>query len=116
MVLTDRQRSDLHAGIHEYLLSRGEKFAAAAAALALADPDACAKSESSSSSTTPLLEKKWTAVPRLQRKVLELERAVSTNASYHAHRSSITSGTVSNGNSNEGDGNRRMIPRPPTFK
>jgi len=52
-------------------------------------------------------------VPRLQRKVLELERAVSTNASYHAHRSSINSGTVSNGNSNEGDGNRRMIPRPP---
>jgi hypothetical protein len=30
MVLTDRQREDLHAGIYEYLVSRGEAFEEAA--------------------------------------------------------------------------------------
>ncbi|KAL7511304.1 hypothetical protein ACHAXN_011073 [Cyclotella atomus] len=101
MVLTDRQRSDLHAGIYEYLLSRGPEFESVATALAAADPDACQQSttddgnnesktptkrSSSSSSSTPLLEKKWTAVPRLQKRVLELEKQLATNAKHTAHR------------------------------
>jgi platelet-activating factor acetylhydrolase IB subunit alpha len=46
-------------------------------------------SSSSSSSAVPILEKKWTAVPRLQRRVLELERQVATNARMHAHRGDV---------------------------
>ena len=100
MVLTDRQRADLHAGIYEYLLSQqGDAFAKAAAALAEADPEACKKKTSSN-----ILEKKWTAIPRLQKKVLELERAAAQSAKIHAHRTgtSAADGTT-----------RRMLPRLP---
>lgn len=117
MVLTDKQRSDLHGGIHEYFLSRGPDFAECAAAVARADADACdaahnGKQRSTSTSSAPLLEKKWTAVPRLQRRVLELERQMATNAKIHAHR-----GGDGGGGGNPGAGmpgrERRMLPRPP---
>ena len=77
MVLTDRQRHDLHLGIYEYLKSKdGDAFQQAAAAFALADPEVVqqqpdAKPLASAGST--LLEKKWTAIPRLQKKVMELD-------------------------------------------
>jgi len=91
MVLTNRQRADLHAGIYAYLQSRGESFALTAEALATADQSVLpepaesnngesSSSKSSSSSSVPILEKKWTAVPRLQKKVLELERALAQAA------------------------------------
>lgn len=116
MVLTDRQRSDLHSGIYEYLLSRpGDQFAAAAAAVAAADPDAC-KPKDKPASGTPILEKKWTAVPRLQKKVLELERAAAQSAKIHAHRAGLGLGGAGGGGTSAADGggtNRRMIPRPP---
>mmetsp|Transcript_28615 Transcript_28615/g.50700 ORF Transcript_28615/g.50700 Transcript_28615/m.50700 type:complete len:136 (+) Transcript_28615:2-409(+) len=67
MVLTDRQREDLHAGIYEYLVSRGEAFEEAAKAFALAEPKAAEK-KTNNVGKTPLLEKKWTAIPRLQKK------------------------------------------------
>ena len=57
MVLTDRQREDLHAGIYEYLVSRGEAFEEAAKAFALADPKAAEK-KTNNVGKTPLLEKK----------------------------------------------------------
>jgi platelet-activating factor acetylhydrolase IB subunit alpha len=115
MVLTDRQRTDLHSGIYEYLLSRpGEHFAAAAAALAEADPGACQPKAggkpATTSTSTPLLEKKWTAVPRLQKKVLELERAAAQSAKIHAHRTGAGAGVGGVGGSAS---SRRMIPRPP---
>ena len=44
MVLTDRQRQDLHAGIYEYLLSR-EGFGECAEAFAKADPKCGEKNE-----------------------------------------------------------------------
>jgi platelet-activating factor acetylhydrolase IB subunit alpha len=140
MVLTDRQRHDLHAGIYEYLLSRpGDAFQRAAAALAEADPDACHKNNNNNASTnnnsnnnntttaatnttpsksssssliiTPLLEKKWTAIPRLQKKVLELERAAAQHAKIHAHRTGASSHTA-----DAAGGTRRMLPRlPATF-
>jgi platelet-activating factor acetylhydrolase IB subunit alpha len=138
MVLTDRQRTDLHAGIYEYLLSR-PGFTKVASALAEVDPDAIARyhelhpsnsnssnqnghahysnndnnnNHSSSSTTatshslTPLLEKKWTAIPRLQKKVLELERTAAYNAKIHAHRDVVSPGSA---NHNE----RRLLPRLP---
>jgi platelet-activating factor acetylhydrolase IB subunit alpha len=107
MVLTDRQRADLHAGIYEYLLCRGGAFANVASALQQADPEACSKlktSPTTTTSTTPILEKKWTAIPRLQKKVLELERAASQMSKVHAHRS---------GRTNTDGTQRRMLPRLP---
>lgn len=127
MVLTDRQRADLHAGIYEYLLSQSkdggvdddsDPFARAATALAEADPKACSSEKATASSSSsgggvPILEKKWTAVPRLQRKVLELERAAAQNAKIHAHRSGGGGGDGGGGAGGAAGGDRRMIPRPP---
>ena len=123
MVLTDRQRADLHSGIYEYLLSRpGEHFAAAAAALAEADPAACqakagnkpTSATSAAATSAPILEKKWTAVPRLQKKVLELERAAAQSAKIHAHRAGMgLAGGGGGGGDGAGGAGRRMIPRPP---
>ena len=116
MVLTDRQRADLHAGIYEYLLSRGPSFAAVASALAEVDPDVQKTDDKStpSSSTpestttptksslnTPLLEKKWTAVPRLQKRVLELEKQLSSMGKVRPSSSGVTH-------------ERRLLPRTAT--
>merc|ERR1719148_210473 len=100
MALTDKQRADLHAGIYAYLLSRGSQYAPVVKALALADPDVSDVSNESSpskssTSAAPILEKKWTAVPRLQRRVLELERQLATNARIHAHRTGDAADTGS---------------------
>jgi platelet-activating factor acetylhydrolase IB subunit alpha len=104
MVLTDRQREDLHRGIYEYLVSRGGAFEECAQAFANADPNSSDK-KTNNVGKTPLLEKKWTAIPRLQKKVLELERTVAQNAKIHAHRTG--EGASANGVQ------RRMIPRLP---
>jgi platelet-activating factor acetylhydrolase IB subunit alpha len=125
MVLTDRQRADLHAGIYEYLISRPEEaFQVAAEALHEADPEACKKfsernnnnKNGNSVSKTPLLEKKWTAIPRLQKKVLELERQAAQSAKIHAHRTHQHQGNMSDDQSTESGasiGQRRMLPRLP---
>lgn len=127
MVLTDRQRADLHAGIYEYLISRPEEaFQVAAEALHEADPEACKKiSDKNNSSNkngnsvvkTPLLEKKWTAIPRLQKKVLELERQAAQSAKIHAHRTHQHQGSIageqSTAESGGSIGQRRMLPRLP---
>mmetsp|Transcript_26851 Transcript_26851/g.65251 ORF Transcript_26851/g.65251 Transcript_26851/m.65251 type:complete len:430 (+) Transcript_26851:103-1392(+) len=102
MVLTDRQRQDLHAGIYEYLLSKDE-FKECAEAFAKADPK-CGEKKTNNVGKTPLLEKKWTAIPRLQKKVLELERTVAQSAKIHAHRT---------GEVGENGVQRRMLPRLP---
>jgi platelet-activating factor acetylhydrolase IB subunit alpha len=119
MVLTDRQRNDLHAGIYEYLRSRGgEAFQRAADAIAEADPEACqSKTKNGTNGTdaappekistvTPLLEKKWTAIPRLQKKVMELERVAAQSTKIHAHRVGTTGDASTTGQ-------RRMLPRIP---
>lgn len=109
MVLTDRQRVDLHAGIIEYLRSRPDPaFQEAANAIASADPDAAAKK--TAESKTPLLEKKWTAIPRLQKKVLELERIAAQNLKIHAHRAGTGGASGAAGGAG---GARRMLPRLP---
>lgn len=115
MVLTDRQRADLHAGIYEYLCSQsGEGFANAAEALKAAVPGDCERHSGlrpgSTNGHTPVLEKKWTAIPRLQKKVLELEKQAAQSAKIHAHR--IGSGTSNSADGTPG-GSRRMLPRLP---
>ena len=114
MVLTDKQRSDLHGGIHAYLLSRGGPFAAAAAALADADPGACAPAAGGdgASPAATLLEKKWTAVPRLQRRVLELERQLAASSRRSGHRPGDGGGDNGAGGTGRPGPGRRMLPRP----
>jgi platelet-activating factor acetylhydrolase IB subunit alpha len=116
MVLTDRQRHDLHTGIYEYLKSRdGDAFQLAAEAFAQADPTVLNVDKEDSNGnksimTTTLLEKKWTAIPRLQKKVLELERAAAHHLKIHAHR---TGGGVDASSGSINAGARRMLPRMP---
>ena len=107
MVLTDRQRTDLHSAIYEYLLSRDGDYKEVAELFKEVDPDSCT-SEPLGPGKTPLLEKKWTAIPRLQRTVLELERSAAQSAKIHAHRA----GTGSTATDASG-GTRRMLPRMP---
>jgi platelet-activating factor acetylhydrolase IB subunit alpha len=154
MVLTDRQRSDLHAGIYEYLCSRTELSHVAEAmrnALPLevserynnnnnsssnsnsnsnhtvAPPTSSqsttgnhnnmnggTNSISSLSTTIPLLEKKWTAIPRLQKRVMELEKQMAQSAKIHAHRGGSGSGNHHVALTAENN-SCRMLPRlPPT--
>jgi platelet-activating factor acetylhydrolase IB subunit alpha len=118
MVLTDRQRADLHVGIYEYLVSRG--YDQVAEAFRYADPTNLAQqqqqqnnninnngSSNNTTTKTPLLEKKWTAIPRLQKKVLELERTLAQSAKIHAHRTGLSTTGA------EGGDQRRMLPRQP---
>ena len=65
---------------------------------------------------TPTLERKWTAVPRLQKKILELEKIIRSNRGIRSAnmngqggsgRGIVLTGGVAN---NE---ERRMLPRPP---
>jgi platelet-activating factor acetylhydrolase IB subunit alpha len=131
MVLTDRQRTDLHSGIYEYLLAQAasgegataDAFSRAAAALHEADPDACSVPVNGSTTAptgraaaTPLLEKKWVTIPRLQKKVMELERLVAQSAKIHAHRSVSADGDNSKASNSalaSAAGGRRMLPRQP---
>uniref|UniRef100_A0AAV1VEH6 Lissencephaly-1 homolog n=1 Tax=Peronospora matthiolae TaxID=2874970 RepID=A0AAV1VEH6_9STRA len=73
MVLTDKQRQDLHQAMLDYLVGMGERFAATAAAF----ENEADVTKSSDGKHAGLLEKKWTSVIRLQRKVMELETKVA---------------------------------------
>ncbi|CAK4079567.1 unnamed protein product [Aphanomyces euteiches] len=74
MVLTGKQREDLHQAILEYLSGLGSTFAQSATAF---QQDAGLTMTGESDPTkTGLLEKKWTSVVRLQRKVMELESKI----------------------------------------
>jgi platelet-activating factor acetylhydrolase IB subunit alpha len=74
MVLTEKQRADLDAAVLDYLSSRGEEFADAAAAFA------AASQATATAGSAGMLEKKWTSVVRLQRKVMDLEAALAAAA------------------------------------
>lgn len=68
MVLTERQKKDLNLAILEYLETEGASFSKTVSAL---------KEEAGITEAPDLsrciLEKKWTSVVRLQRKIMELE-------------------------------------------
>lgn len=75
MVLTEKQRKDLHLAMYEYLVMNG--FESCAKALAQdTGVDLASEEDANKGGGVPLLEKKWTSVVRLQRKVLELESKV----------------------------------------
>ena len=74
MVLTERQKKELNQAIYEYFLSEGSTFIKTAEAL---KDEAMIESETTDTSKC-ILEKKWTSVVRLQRKVMELEAKIET--------------------------------------
>jgi platelet-activating factor acetylhydrolase IB subunit alpha len=74
MVLTERQKKELNLAIYEYFLSEGTTFSRTAEALR---DEASIEAEASDSSKC-ILEKKWTSVVRLQKKVMELEAKIET--------------------------------------
>ena len=72
--LTERQRADLHGAILEYLSSQpGDRFAATVKAFRKEADLSSAEQDSGRG----VLEKKWTAVVRLQKRVMELEAKVA---------------------------------------
>jgi platelet-activating factor acetylhydrolase IB subunit alpha len=76
MVMTNKQRGDLHLAVHEYLLSMGYNQAAQHLAQEAALPSA--EGASTAAGKVGLLEKKWTSVIRLQKKVMDLEAKVES--------------------------------------
>jgi len=81
MVLTHKQRSDLEFAILEYLNSRGNDFAATIVAFkqesGLELPAKNDDASPSIESTPSVLEKKWSSIVRLQKKILDLEDKLS---------------------------------------
>jgi platelet-activating factor acetylhydrolase IB subunit alpha len=104
MVLTERQKKELNMAILEYLISEGETFSGTISALRdeakIIDPPDLTKC---------LLEKKWTSVVRLQRRVMELEAKISTlqqNSSSNIFRTGGADGAA-------GGSIDKMLPRAP---
>ena len=166
MVLTNRQRRELHSGIYEYLLAQGPAFEDAANSFAIADPSCINSSNSTISSSTaaiddipddasvtskmsvrstfstystgnlsvstnssatlkrmsnlPVLERKWTSVSRLQRKILELEKIIRANRGIRIGNGAAVGGgaggrgvVIGPADALNGNLERRMLPRPP---
>ena len=119
MVLTDKQRTDLHAAIRCYLESRAGQFSATLEAFRREDPnvDDSSSSSASSSRSKNLLERKWTSVVRLQRKVMDLEAKLKqAEEDLHAARKGMGTGTTSDrqsGHNGAGGNSVRAFPRGP---
>ncbi|KAG6896964.1 hypothetical protein C0992_005025 [Termitomyces sp. T32_za158] len=73
--LSERQKSDLHKSILDYLHTAG--FSKTCDSLRLEVPDLANFAPDPTSTTSGLLVKKWTSVIRMQRKILELESRLS---------------------------------------
>lgn len=103
MVLTERQKKDLHEAMLEYLLSEGTLFSKTIDAFREE-----AQLTTLADSGKGLLEKKWTSVVRLQKKIMELESQIG------ALQQQVKSGgstTAALDMTNPGDA--RIIPRAP---
>ena len=100
MVLTERQKRDLQEAILEYFIAEGDSFKETVAALR---KEGCM--EALSDSGKGLLEKKWTSVVRLQKKVMELEAQICSLQQQSKAGGSITSEASLS--------DSRMLPRGP---
>lgn len=77
MSLTDRQRKELNLAIYDYLISQGGKHSESAALfLQETGLNQDENNLTKDSLGRGLLEKKWTAVVRLQKKIMELEAKI----------------------------------------
>ncbi|CAM9662975.1 unnamed protein product [Ascophyllum nodosum] len=106
MALTQKQRHDMHVGILEYMKSQGRGFAEAAETFAAATGlDNYLSPSNNETGSKGLLEKKWTSVVRLQRKVMDLEARLEQ--ALEDLRSGVRPGRE------RGVGNDRVLPRGP---
>lgn len=87
-MLTDRQRNDLEAAILDYFLSKGDQFSQTIASFQQEG------SVMKPSDSKGLLEKKWTAVVRLQKRVMELEAKLEQLQQQRGNPSAEDSGPV----------------------
>lgn len=102
LTLTDRQRAELNHAILDYLSAQGDKFGETI--------DKFRKEaglENELELGKGLLEKKWTSVIRLQKRVLELETKVEQL------QKGGSNGHHIEGNPGEINANSRLLPRPP---
>lgn len=76
--LTSKQKEELNAAIHEYLVknrySQAAQIFAEEAGIAEDDSSRNGKATQSLSVIKDVLEKKWTSVAKLKKQVMELER------------------------------------------
>jgi hypothetical protein len=103
--LTDRQRNDLNAAIFEYLVAQGDKFSHTATMF---------KQEAGVGDVEvgkALLEKKWTSVVRLQKRVMELEAKVEQLQQQRVF--GADSSTVHATGSDGQAADSRLLPKPP---
>lgn len=106
LALTDRQRNELNAAIYDYLATQGEKFASTASLFRTeAGLDAVDIGKG-------ILEKKWTSVVRLQKRVMELEAKVEQLQQQRVFGADAGPAAVK---SEEGVplGESRLLPKPP---
>jgi platelet-activating factor acetylhydrolase IB subunit alpha len=108
LLLTERQRSELNAAILEYLQSQPDTFAKAAAAFKEE-----ANVAESSESGKGLLEKKWTSVVRLQRKVMELEAKLESFKGRGMVANEEAAGDASASSRGASMTDSKALPRPP---
>lgn len=99
MVLTERQKKELNEAILEYLLSEGGSFVRSIEAFRQ-EADLGGFSDTGKG----LLEKKWTSVVRLQKKIMDLEAQLAS-----AH----ISGPASSDGTNSVSHDSRMLPQGP---
>ena len=105
VIITERQKKDLHTAILEYLLSEKEEFPRSIEVFKEE-----AKIDTEPDLTKCILVKKWTSVVRLQKQVLELQAKLDLALLNNSFSSQQRPGSVV---SNDGSTNDRMIPRAP---
>ena len=106
--LTDRQRKDLYVGICEYLLSEGDKFKKTIEVFKEE-----AEIVGNVDTSKQLLEKKWTSVVRLQKKVMELEAQIEELKKYKPLSNNNNDGNDNNNGNKKSNGDSRILPRAP---
>jgi platelet-activating factor acetylhydrolase IB subunit alpha len=108
LLLTDRQRLELNSAILEYLSSHGEKYQNTVSAFR---SEAEISDTTTSSAPAGLLEKKWTSVVRLQKKVMELEAQVEALKKRTVNIDLTASGEATSSVINMKDS--KLLPKPP---
>lgn len=106
LLLTERQKQELNSAILDYLISQGDKFASSVESF---KKDANIASVGADAGKG-LLEKKWTSVVRLQKRVMELEAKVEQlqHSRANAGGDAGSEGPVSHNPSDS-----KLLPKPP---
>jgi len=109
MVLTERQKKDLNEAILEYLMTEGtSSFSRTIEAFKQE-----AGLEGMVNSGKDLLEKKWTSVVRLQKKVMDLEAQLASAHMMKGHVNSIATLNGNNASSSTTSHDSRLLPQGP---